>query len=111
MNRMAVAAVGAAHARQLVLEGITFTPERSLETGLASELADTGAVLEQAIKRARELAAKPPLTFAAIKRSFNEVTGRIAAGGDHENLNAFIEHWFSPESKHYRQLLIESLRR
>jgi enoyl-CoA hydratase/carnithine racemase len=111
MIRMAAAAVGARCAREMVLEGVTFTPQQSLDAGLASELADSEAVLEQAVERARELAAKPPLTFATIKRSLNEVTGRIAPDGDRAHLSAFIEHWFSAESKHHRQTLIESLRR
>lgn len=110
MIRMAAAAVGPVKAREMVLQGMTFTPRQSLDAGLASEIAEPEAVLERSINLARELAAKPPLTFARIKRSYNEVTGRVAPGGDRSYLNDFLEHWFSAESKHYRQTLIDSLR-
>ena len=98
MIRMAVTAVGARHARELVLEGKTVKPAEALESGLAAEIAAPEAVLERAVGRARELGAKPPLTYGAIKQSFNEVTGLPRAAGDHQALDKFIEHWFSPES-------------
>ena len=111
MIRMAISAVGTMRARELVLEGKTIKPAEVLEIGLARELVSPEAVLEQASRRARALAEKPPATFAAIKRSFIEVTNLIPTGGDRRNLGPFIEHWFSPESVQYRQPLIESLRR
>ncbi|HEX8184861.1 MAG TPA: enoyl-CoA hydratase/isomerase family protein [Blastocatellia bacterium] len=111
MIRMAINAVGTVRARELVLEGKTIRPGEALEIGLASDLASPEALFERAIQRARALAEKPPLTFAAIKRAFVEVTGLIQAGGDRRALAQFIEHWFSPESLHHRQSLIESMRR
>ena len=111
MIRMAAVAVGTLKARELVLEGKTFTPAYALEAGLAGELAAPESVLERAVQKARELAGKPPLTYGAIKRSFNEVTGLPPASTDQEALGKFIEHWFSPESTQHRQSLIDSLRR
>jgi enoyl-CoA hydratase/carnithine racemase len=111
MIRMAVVAVGARRARELVLEGRTVKPAEALEAGLAAEIAAPEAVLDRAIARARGLAAKPPLTYGAIKQSFNEVTGLPRTASDHQALDRFIEHWFSPESVQHRQLLIDSLRR
>jgi enoyl-CoA hydratase/carnithine racemase len=111
MIRMAIMAVGPVYARELALDGKTFSPEKALEIGLASELASPEQTLEQAIRQAREMAEKPPLTFAAIKNSFIEVTGVIAPGGGRKELGQFIDHWFSAESKKSRQRLIESLRR
>ncbi|HKP88296.1 MAG TPA: enoyl-CoA hydratase/isomerase family protein [Blastocatellia bacterium] len=110
MVRMAISAVGVSKARLLVLEGKTLKPAEALVCGLASELARPEAVLELATEQARKLAEKPPLTFAAIKRSFNEVTGLLPASSDRQYLGEFIDHWFSPESKRHRQALIESLR-
>ena len=111
MIRMAISAAGTVRAREIVLEGKTVKPSEAFEIGLASELASTASVLERAIHRARVLAEKPHMTFAAIKRSFIEVTNLIPSGGDRQNLSRFIEHWFSPESMQYRQALVESLRR
>jgi enoyl-CoA hydratase/carnithine racemase len=111
MVRLAVCAVGAVKAREMVLEGKSFTPAEALQVGLAAELASPETVVERARERARMLAEKPPLTYGAIKGSFNAVTGRLTPGGDRQNLGEFIERWFSDESKQHRQLLIDSLRR
>jgi enoyl-CoA hydratase/carnithine racemase len=111
MIRMAMVAVGTVKARELVLEGKTFTPAYALEVELASELAAPESVLERAVGRARELARKPPLTYGAIKQSFNQVTGLPPTSSDRQALDNFIEHWFSPESTEHRQSLIDSLRR
>lgn len=109
--RMAVNAIGVSNARELALEGKTFTPAMALETGLASELAGPEQVLERAIRQARDLAEKPPRTFGAIKSTFVEVTGLIPPGGGRKDLGQFVDHWFSPESREHRQRLIESLRK
>jgi enoyl-CoA hydratase/carnithine racemase len=111
MIRMAIKAVGVNKAREIVLEGKTIRPAEALEMGLACETASPESVLERAREKARELADKPPLTFGAVKNSFNEVTGLFAGGGDRTTLAQFIEHWFSPESMTHKQALIDSLRR
>ena len=111
MIRMAVRAVGPCRAREMVLEGKSFTPVEALEIGLASELASPESILERAVGRARNLADKPPLTFGAVKRSFNEVNGLGRDSSDRQSLDRFIEHWFSPESMQHKQALIESLSR
>ncbi|HWP41600.1 MAG TPA: enoyl-CoA hydratase/isomerase family protein, partial [Blastocatellia bacterium] len=56
MMRMAIRAMGAAIARELVLEGRTLTPRQALETGLAGELASVETLLERASRRAHALA-------------------------------------------------------
>jgi enoyl-CoA hydratase/carnithine racemase len=109
--RMTVSAVGIARARELLLEGKTVAPAEALEAGLASELASAESVLERACMRARELCAKPPLTYGAVKRGFNKVTATLAAESDRQALDQFIDHWFSEESKRHRRALLESLQR
>lgn len=109
--RMAVSAVGIARARELVLEGKTLAPDEALEAGLANELAGAESVTDRARVRARELCAKPPLTYGAVKRQFNKVTGAIASESDRQSLDQFIDHWFSEESKRRRHALLESLGR
>jgi enoyl-CoA hydratase/carnithine racemase len=111
MIRMAIRAVGVNRARKMVLEGRTIKPQEALEMGLACELAAPDSVLDRATEKAREFAAKPPATFGAVKNSFNAVSGLFSDGGDRNNLEGFIGHWFSPESIQHRQALIESLRR
>jgi enoyl-CoA hydratase/carnithine racemase len=110
MIRMAARAAGARNAREMVVEGRTLTPQQSLEIGLASELAAAEEVLGRALRRAGELAGKPPLTYGGVKRLFNEVVGLPPAASDRAALGQFIEHWFSPECVRHRQALIESLK-
>jgi enoyl-CoA hydratase/carnithine racemase len=111
MIRMAVRAAGARSARELVVEGRTFTPRQSLEAGLASEVVAPEDALEQAVRRARALAEKPPSTYGSVKRLFNEVAGLPPAASDRAALGRFIEHWFSHECVQRRQALIETLKR
>jgi enoyl-CoA hydratase len=107
--RMAVDAIGMRHARELFLSGETLMPPRALEIGLVHELAEPEEVLEHAVARAHELAAKPAIAFAAIKRTLFEVGGHAPPGSDREHLRSFVDHWFSPESTQRRQELIDSM--
>ncbi len=111
MIRLATHAVGVRSAWDLVVGGKTLTPARAHEIGLAAEVVDPEAVLERAKARARELAEKPPLTFAAVKQQFLEVTGHHATGNDREWLDRFIEHWFSAETMQRKAALIQSMNR
>jgi enoyl-CoA hydratase/carnithine racemase len=95
----------------MVAGGRTLTPARALQVGLASEVVDPKEVLECAKALARELAEKPPLTFAAIKQQFLEVTGHPPIGNGREWLDHFIEHWFSAESMQRKDALIQSISR
>lgn len=109
--RMAIAAVGVTNAREVILEGKTLSPERALEMGLADAVVKPEAVLERAVARARELAAKPPLAFGAVKQLFLEATGHSATFSDRLTLSEFIEHWFSPEAMERKQALVQAIKR
>ncbi|MEK6303565.1 MAG: enoyl-CoA hydratase/isomerase family protein [Acidobacteriota bacterium] len=109
--RMAVAAVGEKNAREIILEGKTITPARALEMGLADAVVRPDTVLERAVARARELAAKPPLAFGAVKQLFLEASGLSAASSDHLTLEQFAHHWFSPEATERKQALVQSIKR
>jgi enoyl-CoA hydratase/carnithine racemase len=108
--RMAVDAIGIRHARELFLSGETLMPPRALEIGLVHELTEPEEVLQRAVARAHELAAKPVVAFAAIKRTLIEVGGHAPAGSGRAHLQTFVDHWFSPESSQRRQELIDSMR-
>ena len=111
MIRLAVHAAGVRTAWNMVAGGKSVTPERALEIGLAADLAEPEEVLECAKAHARELAEKPPLTFAAIKEQFLAVTGHHPTGNDRAWLGQFIEHWFSAESVQRKDALIQSMTR
>lgn len=109
--RMAVAAVGARNAREIILEGKTIPPARALEMGLADAVVVPEAVLQRAVARARELAAKPPIAFRAVKQLFLEASGLTEASSDRLTLSQFVEHWFSPEATEHKQALVQSIKR
>src|SRR4029079_10994085 len=111
MIRLATHAVGVRNAWDLVMGGKTVTPARALEIGLAAEVVESDAVLECAKARARELAEKPPLTFAVVKQQFLEVAGQHPTGNDREWLGRFTEHWFSEETMERKNALIQSMNR
>jgi enoyl-CoA hydratase/carnithine racemase len=109
--RMAVAAVGARNAREIILEGKTIPPARALEMGLSDAVVVPEAVLQRAVARARELAAKPPIAFRAVKQLFLEASGLTEASSDRLTLSQFVEHWFSPEATEHKQALVLSIKR
>jgi Delta3-Delta2-enoyl-CoA isomerase len=108
--QMAVAAMGAAAARELILEGVTMNPRRAHSVGLASELAAAGSAFDRAEARVRGLMEKPPMAFAAVKRLFRE-TMILPVAREMESLDIFVRHWTSAESTERRQQLAASLRR
>jgi enoyl-CoA hydratase/carnithine racemase len=107
---MAVAAMGAAAARELFLEGVTIDPSRAHAIGLACELAPAGSTLERSEARVRALMDKPPLAFTAVKRLFRE-TSVLPLAQELDSLDTFVEHWMSAESVERRQALAASLRK
>jgi enoyl-CoA hydratase/carnithine racemase len=111
MMRAVVAAGGLRTARRLVLEGEPLTAAQALEVGIADELAPEREVLSRAMARARDLAAKPPEAFAAIKRILHAEAGHPEHGADRTALAGFVEHWFSRESTARREELTRSIRR
>jgi len=107
--RMAIHAVGVQHARDLILGGHTYTPARSLETGLAIEVVAVDAVLDRAIARARELADKPAGAFGMMKRSIAEVSGLLPIAKELYDHEPFLNQWFSPEAMALKQQLMQSM--
>jgi enoyl-CoA hydratase/carnithine racemase len=108
--QMAVTAMGAGAARELILEGATIGPARAHAVGLAAEVTQAGQAFARAEARARGMAAKPPQAFAAVKRLFRENT---VAPLDRE-LNAldnFVACWVSEESRERRNQLAAALRK
>jgi enoyl-CoA hydratase/carnithine racemase len=108
--QMAVGAMGAGPARELILDGVTIGPQRAHAIGLATELAPAGQTLARAEARARGLAEKPPLAFAAVKRLFREQTV-LPLEREIGSLNTFVQHWVSEESRERRNRLAAALRK
>ena len=108
--QMAVSAMGAAAARELILEGVVINPARAHAVGLAAELAPAGKAFERAEARVRGLMEKPPIAFAAVKRLIRE-TMIVPVARELESLDSFVGYWTSDESTERRQRLAASLRR
>ncbi len=60
--------VGMARALEMAMRGRTVSPREAYDLGIVQELAPAGAALARATAIAQELAAKPPLSVAHIKR-------------------------------------------
>lgn len=109
ISRMVVGTLGAGFARQLLLTGEPIDPSEALRMGLVNETCPPDRVLEQAVKRAAAMAAKPRSTFAAIKRQiFDSTYGTWRS--DREQLDSFIQEWDSTESRSARDDLLAALR-
>lgn len=98
--------VGPGLARQLMLDGRTFTAEQALEWGLLSRKVAPGQALAAAIEQARELTTFPPAAVALLKaalvngmnsiddawREEMDLNPLVRAMEDHrEAVNAFME--------------------
>jgi 2-(1,2-epoxy-1,2-dihydrophenyl)acetyl-CoA isomerase len=63
--------VGEARARALAMLGTSLTAEEAERAGMVWQVFDDGALMDEATKLARRLAAGPTLSYAAIKRAIN----------------------------------------
>lgn len=64
-------AVGDARARALAMLGTSLTAEEAERMGMVWQVVDDAALMAEATKLARRLAAGPTLSYAAIKRAIN----------------------------------------
>ncbi|MGH9760265.1 MAG: enoyl-CoA hydratase/isomerase family protein [Blastocatellia bacterium] len=106
---MAVDAVGYRAAFDMALTGASFTPAQALRIGLATELVAPADLLERSVSLARSLAEKTPSAFAGLKAALRAAAGRSNTGVDCEELETFIESWFSDEAEVHKQALVKSL--
>lgn len=107
--RRTVMIAGPAAARDLLHFGQTYSPAQALACGLASALTPPGETAARATAFAKELAAKPAGAYALVKQAMQLQAG--LAGTDRDHLTAFLDQWFSPESRAARERLAASLRK
>jgi enoyl-CoA hydratase/carnithine racemase len=108
--RMAIDAVGYRNACELLLTGKSVFPNESPGIGLASTVVKPILLVDRALEVARELGDKAPGAFAAIKTKLRALAGSAAATTDRQELDRFLDSWFSPEAEERKRALIESLR-
>jgi enoyl-CoA hydratase/carnithine racemase len=107
--RMVLTTIPPGTARELLLSGAPLRPERAFELGIANELLEPAQARERALERCLDLAHKPKGTFAGLKHTLRELAGHRVSPGD-RNLEAFMDHWFSEDSRLLRRKLAADLK-
>ncbi|HKV42538.1 MAG TPA: enoyl-CoA hydratase/isomerase family protein [Blastocatellia bacterium] len=107
---MAIDAVGFQSAYQLLLTGQPLSPAMALEIGLARELASPETLVERSTALASTLGDKAPGAFAGVKSALRLRAGHPVTSGGQE-LEKFLDSWFSSEATERRQDLVKSLSR
>src|SRR5215467_10881472 len=109
--RMAIDAVGHRYARDIVLTGKSISPDQALETGLAAAVVKPILLLDRALEMARDLGSRPAGAFAKIKTGLRTLAGSGPGTTDRQELDHFLDGWFSPDAEERKQALIQSLKR
>jgi len=91
-------AVGHHRAAEMLLLGKPFDAKAGLEMGIVNRVVEDKALMEEARKLAREVAAQPPGALLIAKRLMKSETGSVAARVE-EELEAFREQLGSEEFK------------
>jgi len=108
--RMAVDAVGHGNAREIVLTGKSILPEEALEMGLAAAVVKPILLLDRALEMARDLGSRPAGAFAKIKTELRTLAGSGPGTSDRDELDRFLDGWFSPEAEERKSALVQSLK-
>jgi len=109
--RMAIDAVGHRNASEIVLTGKSISPEQALEMGLAAAVVKPILLLDRALEMARDLGSRPAGAFAKIKTGLRTLAGSGPGTSDRDELDRFLDGWFSPDAEERKQALIQSLKR
>jgi enoyl-CoA hydratase/carnithine racemase len=91
-------AVGHHRAAEMLLLGKPFDAKAGLEMGIVNRVVEDKALMDEARKLAREVAAQPPGALLTAKRLMKSETGSVAARVE-EELEAFREQLASEEFK------------
>lgn len=86
------------HLSTLILTGRTWPPEEALARGLVDELVDAERLLERACEVAGELAAIPPVTYAATKASLRRPLVDVARHLTATEGASLVEKWCAPQT-------------
>jgi enoyl-CoA hydratase/carnithine racemase len=90
--------VGHQRAAEMLLLGKPFDAAAGLEMGIVNRVVEDKALMEEARKLAREVAAQPPAALLTTKRLLKSETGSVSARVE-EELEAFREQLGSEEFK------------
>ncbi len=107
-DRMLRELVGMRPAREIMEAGEFYEPERALALGLVDRVLTLERLVDEAVEMAAELGSLPGAAYAMIKANRVEsVVAEVQAHGA-EKERAFIERWYSEET---RKLLREAIKK
>ena len=106
--QIAIHAMGVHRAKHLFLTGVTIAPAQALASGLAHEIHPEGEIARVALERASGLAKKAPTAYAQIKARYGVLDA--PEHPDSDDLEAFLDRWFSDESRAERDKLLKKLK-
>ncbi len=96
---MLVRCVGARIAQHLLVEGSLITAEHAVSLGLIDTVCPLGAVMEQAVHKARQLQEIPLKTFAAAKENQLEDIREKYFTRVKPKTEQFVDLWFTKETQ------------
>jgi enoyl-CoA hydratase/carnithine racemase len=95
--------------RTLLLAGDALNASRALAAGLVSETVPAIDVLPVALTRARQLAEKPALAYAAQKQALDSLGPPPSEAETRAELARVVDVWFGEEATSRRAALVEKL--
>ena len=104
--KMLVVAAGTAVARRMILAGEALSPAKALEVGLVAKVVPEAQVKAAGLELAHFMSAKPPATFAALKKIILESTGVAGA-----TFAPDVEPWFTDEALAQKEKIRASLQK
>ena len=107
-DRMLRELVGMRPAREIMEAGEFYEPERALALGLVDRVLTLERLLDEAVEMADELGSLPAEAYAMIKANRVETTLAEVKRHGAEQERAFIERWYSDET---RKLLQEAIKK
>jgi len=94
---------------QLVLEGDGFGGEKACELSLVERIAERAAVIEEAVRLANHLAARPPTAFAAAKGFLRQGLVDVMRARDDAEQERFLDLWFDADTQERVAALVATM--
>ena len=100
-------AVGKAIAMEMILNNRTLSAQEALQFGLLNHVVPVSDFLNEALKRAEEIAARAPLAVRAAKKMINQSYERFLNDGLEQEKQVFYNLFGSEDQKEGMQAFIE----
>jgi enoyl-CoA hydratase/carnithine racemase len=91
--------VGSATATKVLYSAAMYTAEEARSLGLVDEVQPEETVLDRAMNVAADLASRPAMAFASIKRLLRRPVIEEIRRREEESIREFVEIWYSPGTR------------